>query len=47
MSRLVEFRQLEQQLGAQLAELEALKSSSELQIEIEFKTKAARLTSQI
>ncbi|MDD2004071.1 histone-like nucleoid-structuring protein, MvaT/MvaU family [Pseudomonas putida] len=39
MSRLAEFRQLEQQLAAQLAELEALKGSSELQKEIEFETK--------
>ncbi|RII76798.1 histone-like nucleoid-structuring protein, MvaT/MvaU family [Pseudomonas monteilii] len=39
MSRLAEFRQLEQQLAAQLAELEALKGSSELQKEIEFEAK--------
>ncbi|MBC3503279.1 DNA binding protein [Pseudomonas sp. SWRI59] len=39
MSRLVEFRQLEQKLAAQLAELEAMKGSSELQKEIEFETK--------
>lgn len=39
MSRLAEFRQLEQQLAAQLAELEALKGSSDLQKEIEFETK--------
>ncbi|WP_082422040.1 histone-like nucleoid-structuring protein, MvaT/MvaU family [Pseudomonas sp. NBRC 111134] len=39
MSRLAEFRQLEQALAAQLAELEALKGSSELQKEIEFETK--------
>jgi DNA repair exonuclease SbcCD ATPase subunit len=39
MSRLAEFRQLEQQLAAQLAELEALKGSSELQKEIQFETK--------
>ncbi|MNO29495.1 hypothetical protein D3C76_194090 [compost metagenome] len=39
MSRLAEFRQLEQQLAAQLAELEALKGSSELQKEIAFETK--------
>jgi len=39
VSRLAEFRQLEQQLAAQLAELEALKGSSELQKEIEFETK--------
>ncbi|PVZ42569.1 histone-like nucleoid-structuring protein, MvaT/MvaU family [Pseudomonas sp. CC120222-01a] len=39
MSRLAEFRQLEQKLAAQLAELEALKGSSELQKEIEFETR--------
>lgn len=39
MSRLAEFRQLEQQLAAQLAELEALKGSSELQKEIQFESK--------
>lgn len=39
MSRLAEFRQLEQKLAAQLAELEAMKGSSELQREIEFETK--------
>lgn len=39
MSRLAEFRQLEQKLAAQLAELEEMKSSSELQKEIEFETK--------
>ncbi|MDR6714266.1 hypothetical protein J2W83_003887 [Pseudomonas hunanensis] len=39
MSRLAEFRQLEKQLAAQLAELEALKGSSELREEIEFETK--------
>ncbi|MNJ26839.1 hypothetical protein D3C77_213300 [compost metagenome] len=39
MSRLAEFRQLEQQLASQLAELEALKGSSELKKEIEFETK--------
>lgn len=31
MSRLAEFRKLEQSLAAQLAELEAMKGSSELQ----------------
>lgn len=36
MSRLAQFRQLEQQLAAQLAELEAIKDSSELQKEIQF-----------
>lgn len=39
MSRLAEFRKLEQSLAAQLAELEAMKGSSELQAEIEFETK--------
>jgi len=39
MSRLAEFRKLEQSLAAQLAELEAMKGSSELQKEIEFETK--------
>lgn len=43
MSRLAEFRQLEQQLAAQLAELEALKGSSELQKEIEFEAKLRSL----
>ncbi|WP_404943464.1 histone-like nucleoid-structuring protein, MvaT/MvaU family [Pseudomonas sp. NY8938] len=43
MSRLAEFRQLEQQLAAQLAELEALKGSSELQKEIQFETKLRAL----
>ncbi|MNM33388.1 hypothetical protein D3C81_440070 [compost metagenome] len=46
MSRLAEFRQLEQQLAAQLAELEALKGSSELQKEIEFETKLRDLLSK-
>jgi hypothetical protein len=46
MSRLAEFRQLEQRLAAQLAELEALKGSSELQKEIEFETKLRDLLGQ-
>ncbi|MCO7524846.1 DNA binding protein [Pseudomonas asiatica] len=46
MSRLAEFRQLEQQLAAQLAELEALKGSSELQKEIEFETKLRNLLAE-
>jgi len=46
MSRLAEFRQLEQQLAAQLAELEALKGSSELQKEIEFETKLRDLLAE-
>lgn len=43
MSRLAEFRKLEQSLAAQLAELEAMKSSGELQREIEFETKLRSL----
>jgi hypothetical protein len=39
MSRLAEFRALEQQLAAQLAELESLKNDSGLKREIEFETK--------
>lgn len=39
MSRLAEYRALEQKLAAQLAELESLKGSSELQREIEFEAK--------
>ncbi|UXH38779.1 histone-like nucleoid-structuring protein, MvaT/MvaU family [Pseudomonas promysalinigenes] len=46
MSRLAEFRQLEQQLAAQLAELEALKGSSELQKEMEFETKLRDLLAE-
>lgn len=46
MSRLAEFRQLEQQLATQLAELEALKGSSELQAEIEFESKLRDLLSK-
>lgn len=46
MSRLAEFRQLEQQLAAQLAELEALKGSSELQKEIQFETKLRGLLAE-
>ncbi len=46
MSRLAEFRQLEQQLAAQLAELEALKGSSELQAEIQFENKLRDLLAQ-
>lgn len=46
MSRLAEFRQLEQQLAAQLAELEALKGSSELQKEILFETKLRDLLAE-
>ena len=39
MSRLAEFRALEQQLAAQLAELEALKNDDSLKREIEFEQK--------
>lgn len=39
MSRLAEFRKLEQQLALQLAELESLKNDSGLKKEIEFETK--------
>jgi len=39
MSRLAEFRKLEQQLAAQLAELETLKNDKGLKKEIEFETK--------
>jgi len=39
MSRLAEFRKLEQQLAAQLAELETLKNDTGLKKEIEFETK--------
>lgn len=46
MSRLAEFRQLEQKLAAQLAELEAMKDSSELKKEIEFETKLRDLLSK-
>ncbi|MBC3487144.1 DNA binding protein [Pseudomonas sp. SWRI50] len=46
MSRLAEFRKLEQELAAQLAELEALKGSSELQAEIQFETKLRALLAE-
>ncbi|MGK9059948.1 histone-like nucleoid-structuring protein, MvaT/MvaU family [Pseudomonas asiatica] len=46
MSRLAEFRQLEQKLAAQLAELEEMKSSSELQREIAFETKLRDLLAE-
>ncbi|MDI3373703.1 DNA binding protein [Pseudomonas sp. V104_6] len=46
MSRLAEFRQLEKQLAAQLAELESLKGSSELQAEIQFETKLRDLLAE-
>lgn len=43
MSRLAEFRKLEQQLAAQLAELETLKNDSGLKKEIEFESKLRTL----
>ena len=46
MSRLAEFRQLEQQLAAQMAELEALKNDSGLKKEIEFETKLRALLAE-
>ncbi|WDM57705.1 DNA binding protein [Pseudomonas sp. NEEL19] len=46
MSRLAEYRKLEQTLAAQLAELEALKGSSELQREIAFEEKLRALLNE-
>lgn len=46
MSRLAEFRKLEQQLAAQLAELESLKNDDGLKKEIEFETKLRDLLAQ-
>lgn len=46
MSRLAEFRALEQQLAAQLAELETLKNDSGLKKEIEFETKLRDLLAE-
>ena len=43
MSRLAEYRKLEQQLAAQLAELESMKGDSGLQKEMEFETKLRAL----
>ncbi|HDS1817288.1 TPA: DNA binding protein [Pseudomonas putida] len=43
MSRLAEFRALEQQLAAQLAELESLKNDDGLKREIEFEKKLRNL----
>ncbi|KFE52418.1 histone-like nucleoid-structuring protein, MvaT/MvaU family [Pseudomonas syringae] len=43
MSRLAEYRKLEQQLAAQLAELDAMKNDAGLQAEIEFETKLRSL----
>lgn len=39
MSRLAEYRRLEQQLAQQLAELEAMKGDGAIQIEMEFENK--------
>lgn len=46
MSRLAEFRKLEQQLAAQLAELETLKNDDGLKKEIEFETKLRDLLAE-
>lgn len=46
MSRLAEFRKLEQQLAAQLAELESLKNDSGLQKEMEFENKLRSLLAE-
>lgn len=43
MSRLAEYRKLEQQLAAQLAELESMKSDSGLKKEMEFETRLRAL----
>ncbi|ANY89607.1 transcriptional regulator [Pseudomonas putida] len=43
MSRLAEFRRLEQQLAQQLAELEAMKSDGAIQAEMEFEDKLRAL----
>ncbi|MDT4865717.1 hypothetical protein FQZ97_1005380 [compost metagenome] len=46
MSRLAEFRKLEEQLALQLAELEALKNDKSLQKEIEFESKLRALMAE-
>lgn len=46
MSRLAEYRKLEQQLAAQLAELESMKGDSGLQKEMEFETKLRGLLAE-
>ena len=43
MSRLAEFRELERNLAAQLAELESLKNDAGLQREMEFEKKLRSL----
>ncbi|MDZ5431947.1 histone-like nucleoid-structuring protein, MvaT/MvaU family [Pseudomonas fluorescens] len=46
MSRLAEFRKLEQQLASQLADLEAMKGDAGLKKEIEFESKLRALLAQ-
>lgn len=46
MSRLAEFRKLEQQLAAQLAELESMKNDSGLKREMDFETKLRALLAE-
>ncbi|VEF11894.1 transcriptional regulator TurD [Pseudomonas fluorescens] len=46
MSRLAEYRKLEQQLAAQLAELESMKSDSGLQAEMQFESKLRALLAE-
>ncbi len=46
MSRLAEFRKLEQQLAAQLAQLDSLKNDDGLKKDIEFETKLRDLLEQ-
>ena len=46
MSRLAEFRKLEQDLAAQLAALESMKSDSGLQAEMEFESKLRGLLAE-
>ncbi|MCD1608607.1 histone-like nucleoid-structuring protein, MvaT/MvaU family [Stutzerimonas kunmingensis] len=46
MSRLAEFRKLEEQLALQLAELEAMKSDGSLQREMEFEDKLRALMAE-
>lgn len=46
MSRLAEFRKLEEQLALQLAELEAMKSDGALQKEMEFEDKLRALMAE-
>ncbi len=46
MSRLAEYRKLEQQLAAQLAELDAMKNDSGLKSEMEFEGKLRGLLAE-